>query len=388
MSRGRRVDAGVRAQRPRQPVGEAIAEESRRRSPRPGHAAPRRGSRPSSSGSQRTTSRAPGSSRRRVEKWRLTSSAAGPERPKCVHRSDPATVAALAARARAHLQRGGNAQPAERADEVAFGERRGARGPERCAGVSVCPRALASAYPPPSEPVFGRLRPPVASTTRGDRIAWPAGDVSTKPSASRADRRHAPRVAQLDAGLPRGREQRIEHGARAIGHREQLARLLALERDAELAEERDRARHVEAAQHLADGRGRGAVEGPLVHGVMGDVAPPAAGDEDLRAQRARAVEDEDAPSGAERAAQSAAMSPAAPAPTTTRSASGRGHGVGRRGGLSDPRRSPARATWSDASLPLRSSRSIDASVQRPASGSVARMRSSRRPSFLGNESMR
>ena len=153
---------------------------------------------------------------------------------------------------------------------------------------------------------------------------------------------------------------------------------------------RDRARHVEAAQDLADGRGRRAVEVALVHGVMGDVAPPAAGHEDLRPQHARAVERATTRrSGAERAAQIAAMSPAAPAPTTTRSASGPPPSrKRRRRRLSRPRRSPARARGRRPACPCARCGRWRPPCSGAASGAVARMRSRRRPSFLGKESIR
>jgi hypothetical protein len=97
-------------------------------------------------------------------------------------------------------------------------------------------------------------------------------------------------MPQGHARLARGGEQGVEHRARAVGRREQLARVLALERDAAFAEERHGLAHVEPTEHLADRGPRGTGEGGLVHGMVRHVAPAAARDEDLRSQRACAVE--------------------------------------------------------------------------------------------------
>ena len=76
-------------------------------------------------------------------------------------------------------------------------------------------------------------------------------------------------------------------------------------------------RDVEAPEHLADGAAASPGVGALVDLVVRDVAAPAAGDEDLGAQRARAVERRCARPRALRRAPAwiAAISPAAPAPT-------------------------------------------------------------------------
>ncbi len=107
----------------------------------------------------------------------------------------------------------------------------------------------------------------------------------------------SPRVKDRRPGRAGGAEQRVEHRAGAVGDREELAGLLALERDADLAEEVHGLRHVEATQDASNGRGRGTGEGPFVDGVMGDVAAAASRDEDLGPQLASAVERDHAPLG-------------------------------------------------------------------------------------------
>src|SRR5690606_25960115 len=92
------------------------------------------------------------------------------------------------------------------------------------------------------------------------------------------------RVLKLHARLPRGVEQGVEDGASAVGGGEQLARVLALEFDPDLAEEGDSPRDIEAAQDFFDGVARGSGVGAFVNAVMGDVAAPAARDKDFRAQ--------------------------------------------------------------------------------------------------------
>ena len=98
--------------------------------------------------------------------------------------------------------------------------------------------ARASAYPNPSLPVFGSDRPPVASTTRAREVlAVPA--VSTHEPAVLATRRRRParRRGARRRCAPHLAEQRVEHRARAVGVREQLAVLFLVQRHAELAEE-------------------------------------------------------------------------------------------------------------------------------------------------------
>ena len=120
-------------------------------------------------------------------------------------------------------------------------------------------------------------RPPVR---RREREAVPA----------RASRGHAPR----DGGPRRRRRGRPPSSASSTVRARSVAgkslpvssRFSATPRS---REEGDRLRDAEAAQHLADGGRRRAGEGALVHLVVGDVAAAAAGDEDLRAQRPRAV---------------------------------------------------------------------------------------------------
>ena len=104
----------------------------------------------------------------------------------------------------------------------------------------------------------------------------------------------APGMDEIDSGIARGSKQGIEDGVGIVGGWEELAGLLALELDAEIGEEADGARDIVTPEDVFDGVARGAGVGGFVHGVMGDVAAPAAGDEDFGAELLRAVEGEDA----------------------------------------------------------------------------------------------
>ena len=86
-------------------------------------------------------------------------------------------------------------------------------------------------------------------------------------------------------------QQGIEHVPRAVGIGKQLAAGLFVERHADLAEERDRLADRERAQHAPDGRRLAAPEIALGDDGVGHVAAGSAADEDLRAGRARAVEE-------------------------------------------------------------------------------------------------
>src|SRR5712692_8042035 len=96
-----------------------------------------------------------------------------------------------------------------------------------------------------------------------------------------------------DAGVTAAAQQRVEDRPRAVAHREELPRLLPLQRDAQAREEFDRPGHVEPPQDLAYRGPRGAGEGRLVDGVVRDVAAAAPRHQYLRAQRPGAVESDD-----------------------------------------------------------------------------------------------
>ena len=85
---------------------------------------------------------------------------------------------------------------------------------------------------------------------------------------------------------------------RVVGRRKELARLLALELNAVRLEEAHRVFDGELAQDRADRARRAARVGLLVDRVVRDIAAPAACDEDLGADDARAVECDDARSRA------------------------------------------------------------------------------------------
>ena len=89
------------------------------------------------------------------------------------------------------------------------------------------------------------------------------------------------------------RSSAVEHIARAVGVGKQLAAGFFVQADADLAEERDRVADREGAQHAADDRRLAAPEIALGDGGVRDVAARSAADEDLRARRARAVEQHD-----------------------------------------------------------------------------------------------
>ena len=122
----------------------------------------------------------------------------------------------------------------------------------------------------------------------------PRSVTTRKPPLGRFDdrARDGPRRA---ARRPRSRlaQQRVEHVARAVGVGKQLAAGLLVQRDADLAEERDRLADGERAQHAPDDRGLAAPEIALGDDGVGHVAARSAADEDLRAGRARAVEEDD-----------------------------------------------------------------------------------------------
>jgi hypothetical protein len=101
------------------------------------------------------------------------------------------------------------------------------------------------------------------------------------------------RGEERDTGVGSGAEQRVEDGVGVVGGWEEFPGVFALEFDAALAEELDGLRHVEAAEDFLDGVAAAAGVGGFVDGVVGDVAAPAAGDEDFGTEFGGAVEGED-----------------------------------------------------------------------------------------------
>lgn len=89
-------------------------------------------------------------------------------------------------------------------------------------------------------------------------------------------------------------EERIQYIARTVGVGKQLAACLLVQRDAQVFEERHRPFDRHRSQHLPDRRPRPSVEVALGHAGVGDVAPSAAADQQLRAGTARSIEQHDA----------------------------------------------------------------------------------------------
>ena len=96
--------------------------------------------------------------------------------------------------------------------------------------------------------------------------------------------------ASADAG-----QQRVQHVARLVGVGKELAARLFVQRQAEIAEERDGLLDRERAQHAADDRPLAAPEVGLGDDGVRDVAAAAAADEDLGARLEGAVEQDDRP---------------------------------------------------------------------------------------------
>ena len=147
--------------------------------------------------------------------------------------------------------------------------------------VTVWPSGAGERVAGPSLPVFGTLRPPAARMTRRARME----PLMTKPRLDRLD-------ARVRCGSRRRSAARSSASttvARAIGDREQLARLLALQRTPSSAKNA-----IVAATSNVRSTFAMALRLPLKsaggHDVMRDVAPSAAGDEDLRADLLRAVD--------------------------------------------------------------------------------------------------
>ena len=93
--------------------------------------------------------------------------------------------------------------------------------------------------PWPSLPDFGSESPPVASTTRA-AVSSSRAVRTTKPPPAALDPLHTlPRPHRYAA---RGGfvQQRLQHDAGPVRVREELAVLFLVQRDADLAEERDR----------------------------------------------------------------------------------------------------------------------------------------------------
>jgi len=138
--------------------------------------------------------------------------------------------------------------------------------------------------------VASGLRDAAAAGCDDDAVG---GDLSDAERLSSVDARHRRACRDDHTRLGSRSQQRVEDRARAIGHREQLAGFLALQIDAERPEEIDRGGHVERTEDLTD-RIAVPVEVFGMHNVVRDVASPAAGNQDLRADAFRAVERDDA----------------------------------------------------------------------------------------------
>ena len=144
-------------------------------------------------------------------------------------------------------------------------------------------------YAPPSLPVLGSERPPVAITT--DRAVKAPRLVSTMktPSCRRMSttRWSATIVTPTRGGFA---EQGVEHVARLIRVGEHLAAGLLVQGDAEIVEPVDRVSRRERTQDAADDRSASAPEVELVDRAVRDVAARPAADQDLCARLAGAVE--------------------------------------------------------------------------------------------------
>jgi hypothetical protein len=136
------------------------------------------------------------------------------------------------------------------------------------------------------------------------RAAAGAEDHASRPHGACVGRGHEAALVAHERGDPRRvhephararclAHEGIEHRPRRVGRRKELAGLLALELDARLGEERHRVGHAEAAEHLADRRGRAAGVVGLAHHLVRDVTAAAPGHEDLRAELPCAVHGDD-----------------------------------------------------------------------------------------------
>ena len=146
------------------------------------------------------------------------------------------------------------------------------------------------ARPPPSLPVFGSDRPPVASTD-DPRVHGPARSLEREIFAGR-NRMHSGGGCQRHAGVFGGTQQGVEHVFRAVGAREELAVRLLLERHADAFEERDGRRHREGPQDTPDDRPLAAPVVLFSHHGVGDIASAAAADENLGAGPCGAIEED------------------------------------------------------------------------------------------------
>src|SRR5262249_41857236 len=93
----------------------------------------------------------------------------------------------------------------------------------------------------------------------------------------------------LDSGIARGAGQRIEHGARTIAHRKQLAALFALQHDAELIEELHRLVDGKRAHYSYDPIPITVEVGDL-HALERELQLTTVADQHLRAELFRAVD--------------------------------------------------------------------------------------------------
>jgi hypothetical protein len=136
---------------------------------------------------------------------------------------------------------------------------------------------------------------------RGAQLAGGGRNLETITSAACRDVEHACGRGDDCADPARFAEQRVEHVARPVAVGEQLAAGFLVERNADLAEEGDRVANRKRAQHAPHNRRRSAPEVVFADRDVGDVAAATAADQNLRARRACAVEDDDRERGIEAA---------------------------------------------------------------------------------------
>ena len=114
-------------------------------------------------------------------------------------------------------------------------------------------------------------------------------------------------------------QQRVEHRARPIGVRKQLAVFFLVQPDPELLEKRGGTRGRKRAQHVSHDARRAAPEVALGHLAIRDIAARAAADQDLRADTSRTVETSHVKMRRCPGRENRRRQAGGPAPTTTRS---------------------------------------------------------------------
>jgi hypothetical protein len=136
---------------------------------------------------------------------------------------------------------------------------------------------------------------------------------------------HEPRSHRLDGldPLPRAQhhtparglvQQRLEDDAGAVRVGKELAVLLLVQLDPDLAEERHRLRHPESPQDAADEMRRRPAEVGLGHGGIRQVAARAPAHEDLRPRPGGSVEEHDRPRRSPPCGEDGAGEPGRPRP--------------------------------------------------------------------------